>query len=141
MISFFLFMVITFLTMYNKNQFYYNTYENYKNTNLNELLAKNKSKKTLLPTTKVGKKWSWTYNLYITWSFKMLQLCLFGKFLLTMRHQKYDFDHCNYLWDRDQTGNKTCQQTFFRRRISMSDLQVSSSVRKCVFYRPELTGK
>ena len=35
-------MVTTFLTMYNKNQFFYNTHENYKNTNLNILLAKKK---------------------------------------------------------------------------------------------------
>ena len=45
------------------------------------------------------------------------------------------------LRDRDQTGNKTCQQNFFRKKISMSGMKVSSVVRKCVFYRPELTGK
>ena len=33
-------MVITFLTMYNKNQFFYNTHGNYKKINLNILLAK-----------------------------------------------------------------------------------------------------
>ena len=49
-------MVITFLTMYNKNQFFYNTHENYKNTNLNILLAKNKFKKTLLTYNKSDQK-------------------------------------------------------------------------------------
>ena len=45
-------------------------------------------------------------------------------------------------WDRDQTVNKTYQQTFFRKRISMlTGLKVSSLAWKCIFYRPELTGK
>ena len=38
-------MVITFLIMYNKNQFFYNSHVIHKNMNL---LAKNKYKKTLL---------------------------------------------------------------------------------------------
>ena len=45
------------------------------------------------------------------------------------------------LWDRDQTGYKTCYKTFFTKTISMPDLTVSSLLWKCVFYRPELTGK
>ena len=39
-------MVTTFLTMYNKNQCFYNTHGDYKNLNLNILLRKNKNKKT-----------------------------------------------------------------------------------------------
>ena len=71
-----------------------------------------------------------------------MQLCSLGKFLLTMWPQKYVFDRCNSLWDHDQTGNKTCQQIFFRKRISvLADLKVSSLVWKSVFYRPKLTGK
>ena len=38
-------MIITFLTMYNTNHFFYKTHENYKNINLNVLLAKKKQKK------------------------------------------------------------------------------------------------
>ena len=38
-------MVITFLTMYNKNLFFYNVHGNYKNINL---LIKNKYEKALL---------------------------------------------------------------------------------------------
>ena len=49
-------MVITFLTIYNKNQFFYNTHEKYKNTYLNILLAKSKSKKTLLTYNKSKEK-------------------------------------------------------------------------------------
>ena len=49
-------MVITFLTMHNKNQFFYNTHGNYKNINLNILLAKNKYKKTLLTYNKSEQK-------------------------------------------------------------------------------------
>ena len=45
------------------------------------------------------------------------------------------------LWDKNQTGNKTCYQNFFRKRISMLGLKVPSLVRKCVFYRLELIGK
>ena len=51
-----MFIVVTFLTMYNKNQFFCNTHGNYKNTNLNLLLAKNKSKKTLLTYNKSEQK-------------------------------------------------------------------------------------
>ena len=36
------------------------------------------------------------YNLYNSWLFYILLFCLFGKFLLTMRPQKYVFDHCNW---------------------------------------------
>ena len=73
---------------------------------------------------------------------KDLQLCLLGKFLLIMRHQKYVFDHCNQSVGSYQTGNKTCQQIFFRKRISLlTGLKVSSLVRNCAFYRSELTGK
>ena len=43
--------------MYNKNLLFYNTHENYKNVNL--LLAKNKSKKTLLTYNK-----KWTKNVH-----------------------------------------------------------------------------
>ena len=57
----FIFMVITFRTMYNKNQFFYNTHGNYKNINLNILLAK-KYKKDLLTYNKSEQKLSWTYN-------------------------------------------------------------------------------
>ena len=71
-----------------------------------------------------------------------LQLCLLGKFLLIMWPQKYVFDHCNQSMGSYQTGNKTCQQTFFRKRISMLiGLKVSSLVENCAFYRSELTGK
>ena len=51
----FIFMVITFRTMYNKNQFFYNTRGNYKNINLNILLAK-KYKKDLLTYNKSEQK-------------------------------------------------------------------------------------
>ena len=49
-------MVITFLTMYNKNQFFYNTHGNYKNINLNFLLAKSNTRKPCLRPIKVTKK-------------------------------------------------------------------------------------
>ena len=45
-------------------------------------------------------------------------------------------------WDRDQTENKTCQQTLFRKRIFMFNRieSVIFSTEMCIF-RPELTGK
>ena len=44
--------------------------------------------------------------------------------------------------DWDQTENKICQQTFFRKKVSMlTGLKVSSLAQKCVFFRPEPTGK
>ena len=49
-------MVITFLIMCNKNQFFDKKHENYKNINLNILLAKNKYKKTLLTYNKTDQK-------------------------------------------------------------------------------------
>ena len=53
-------MVITFLTMYNKNQSFYNAHGNYKNINL---LAKNKYMKTLLTyNEKSEKRLSWNYT-------------------------------------------------------------------------------
>ena len=36
----------------------------------------------------------------------LLQLCLLGKFLLTMRPQKYVFDHCNYSMGSHGIGAK-----------------------------------
>ena len=49
--------MITFLTMYNKNQLFYNTHGNYKNINLNILTAIYKYKrKPCLRTIKVSKK-------------------------------------------------------------------------------------
>ena len=51
----FIFMVIAFRTMCNKNQFFYNTRGNYKNINLNILLAK-KYNKTLLTYNKSKQK-------------------------------------------------------------------------------------
>ena len=53
-------MVITFLIMYNKNHFFYNSHVNHKNMNL---LPKNKYKKTLLTYNEsLSKNWSWTYS-------------------------------------------------------------------------------
>ena len=58
-----------------------------------------------------------------------------------MGPQKYDFVQC-IVWDQDQTGYKTCYQTFFRKSILiLTGLKASSLVRKYVFQRPELTGK
>ena len=123
-------MVFTSFDMYKKNQFFYNTHGNYKNINL---LAKNKYKKSLLTYNKIlSKKWLWSYASAYSGSF--FWLCgLRNTFLITVIS----------LWDQDQTRNKTCQQTFFRKRISMlTDLKVSSLLRKCVFCaRSELTGK
>ena len=134
-------MAITFLTMRNKNLFLF-TMHILKNINLNILLAKNKNKKTLLTYNKsLSKKWSWTYNLWhdhfrcysSAYSEGFYWPCgLRNMFLITA------ISPC----DRDQTVNKTYQQTFFRKRISMlRGLKVSSLAWKCIFYRPELTGK
>ena len=49
-------MVVTFLNMYNKNQFFYNTLGKYKNINLNILLTKNKYKKTMITYNKNEQK-------------------------------------------------------------------------------------
>ena len=51
-------MVITFLTMYNKNRFFlqYNTHGNYKNINLDILLAQKNTRKPCLRKIKMSKK-------------------------------------------------------------------------------------
>ena len=113
-------MVITFLTMYVKSQFFYNTHGNYKNINL---LAKNKYKKSLLMYNKILSKKM----------IMVLRLCLLGKFLLTMWSQKYVFDHCNQSMGSGPN---------WKQNSMLTDLKVSSLVRKCVFCaRSELTGK
>ena len=49
-------MVITFLSMHNKIQFFRNICGTYKNINLSILVAKNKNKKTLLTYNKNEQK-------------------------------------------------------------------------------------
>ena len=59
-------MVISFLTMYNKNQFFYKTHENKRNKNLNNVVPQHKCKKTsLMFKESLWKKWSWTDNLWL----------------------------------------------------------------------------
>ena len=116
--------------MYNKNQFFYNTHDNYKNINKSTGKKMN-TRNPCVCTIKVqAKKWSWTYGR--TYSGSFYWPCgLRNLFLITVIS----------LWDRNQTGNMLVN-FLFRKRISMlTGLKVSSLVRKCVFYRPELTGK
>ena len=99
---------------------------------------------TCKPCLRTIKVWAKNIQIFIIIYYMIiyLQFCLVGKFLLTMRPQKYVFHHFNYPWDQDQTGNKPYWQTFCSKKISMlTVLKVSSLARKYASYRTELTRR
>ena len=103
-------MVITFLTMQNKNQCFYNTYRNWK-----KLPAKNKYKKTLLTCSK-----SLCKNVHEHDHLRCYISAYSGGFYWPCGLRNTVFITVISPWDQDQTGTQDW---------------VSPLALKCVFYR------
>ena len=67
-----------------------------------------------------------------------LRLYLLGKFLLTMRSQKYVLDHCNQSMRSGPNWKHVSKLSLQKKDLYVNRLESVIFSTECVFYRPEL---